>query len=217
MADAAADPRQYVRSLVGPRDPVLDGILREALLQHRLRPMQVDDNAGRVLQLLTRLKAPRLAVEIGTYFGYSAVHIARGLPEGGRLISLELDPALAELARVNLARAGLADRVRIEVGSAASALARCEPGSVDLIFIDADKVSYPDYLKLCFPLLASGGLLIADDAFASGDFSPESGGDGTGVEEVQAIKSYNRAVLRAGSLFSAFIGTENGLMVSQKL
>jgi predicted O-methyltransferase YrrM len=198
-----------------PREELLDRILRDSLLTHGLRPMQIDDNAARVLQLLTTLHRPRRVIEIGTYFGYSAIHIARGLPPGGRLVSLEIDPGLASLARENLARAGLAESVEVVVGPAADHLAGLAPESQDMVFIDADKVSYPSYLKLCFPLLRHGGMLVADDVFAAGDFSGESPGD-DGAGAVRAINAYNRATARSPRLLSAFIGTGNGLMASYK-
>lgn len=206
---------RYVRAVSGPREEVLDGILRDSLLTGGLRPMQVDDNAARVLQLLTALQRPRRVVEIGTYFGYSAIHIARGLPPGGHLVTLEVDPEMAALARKNLERADVADRVEVVVGPAADHLATLAPESLDMVFIDADKLSYPTYLKLCFPLLRSGGVLIADDAFADGDLSSESE-DGEGAAAVRAINSYNRAVARSPRMLSAFVGTDNGFMVSYK-
>lgn len=206
-------PAAYVRAIFGPREPLLDKILRESLLGHGLRPMQVDDNAARVLQLLTLVHQPRLVIEVGTFFGYSSIHIARGLPPDGRLITLEIDGEIAELARRNLALGGIEDRVSVVVGQAADHLRDVEPKSVDMIFIDADKVSYPEYLKLCYPLLRSGGILIADDAFGQGDFSTEAGG---GADETVAINTYNRAISRSPQLFSAFIGTNNGLLVSYK-
>jgi caffeoyl-CoA O-methyltransferase len=209
--------KEYVRAMLGPRDPALDTLLQEALLARGLRPMQVDDNAARVLQLLTLLKRPRVAIEVGAFFGYSTLHIARGLPAEAKLTSFELDLDLAVLARDNVAAAGFADRVEIVAGDAAAHLAAWPPGVVDLIFIDADKCSYPQYLKLCFPLLAQGGLLIADDAFASGDYSVESSDGKAGRSEVVAINTYNRAILKSNALFSAFVGTDNGLILSVKL
>ncbi|MCA1569497.1 MAG: O-methyltransferase [Chloroflexi bacterium] len=208
--------RDYVRAVSGPRSGLLDEILRDALLERGLRPMQVDDNAAKVLQLLTHVLRPRHVLEIGTYFGYSTIHLARGLPEGGRVTSLELDLRHADLAVRNLERAGVADRVDVVVGPAADHLATMEPESVDLLFIDADKRSYPEYLKLCFGLVRSGGLLLADDAFVSGDYGPERGSDDPPHAEARAITTYNRAVLRSPRLLSAFIGTDTGLMVSYK-
>lgn len=206
-------PGAYVRSILGPREPLLDRILRDSLLGHGLPPMQIDDNAARVLELLTLLHRPERVIEVGTFVGWSSIHIARGLPPGGRLTTLELDADIADLARRNLAAAGVEDKVEVVTGPAADYLRAVAPKSVDMLFIDADKVSYPEYLKLSYPLLRSGGVLIADDAFGQGNFSAESGG---GDAEAAAISTYNRAVSRSPNLFSAFIGTNNGMLVSYK-
>jgi caffeoyl-CoA O-methyltransferase len=209
-------PAAYIMAVLGPREKLLDDIVKEALLVHRLRPMQVDDNAARFLQLLTMIHRPRRVIEVGTFFGYSSIHIARGLPQDGRLTTLEIDSTAAELAKRNLDAAGLSDRVEVVVGDAADYLAKVQPKTVDMIFIDADKRNYPNYLKLCFPLLKSGGILVADDAFATGDFSSEVHDGGDGGTEVKAINTYNRAVGKSPQLFSAFVGTNNGLLVSYK-
>jgi caffeoyl-CoA O-methyltransferase len=214
-----AAPAAYVRAVLGHREPMLDEILRDSLLGHGLRPMQVDDNAARVLQLLTLIHQPQRVIEVGTFFGYSAIHIARGLPADGQLTTLEIDGEIAELARRNLTAAGVQGRVTVVAGPAADYLRRVQVKSIDMIFIDADKASYPEYLKLCYPLLRPGGILIADDAFGQGDFcaeAQESAGAGDGSVEVSSINTYNRAVSRSPNLFSAFIGTDNGLMVSYK-
>jgi len=204
----------YIRAALGEREPLLNDILREAILGRRLRPMQIDDNAARILRILTMIRKPRRAIEIGTYFGYSAIHIARGLPPGGTLTTLESDAEVAQLASENFVRANVDDRIKVIVGDATDYLVSVIPRSIGLIFIDADKKNYPLYLKLCFPLLESGGLLVADDAFADGDFAAESSGDG--ATEIRAINTYNRAVLKSNSLLSGFIGTNNGLLVSVK-
>jgi caffeoyl-CoA O-methyltransferase len=208
-------PPGVVRATLGTREPVLDEILRYSLLTRRLPAIQVDDNAARLLQLLTALQRPRLAIEIGTLFGWSTIHLARGLPPGGRLVTLEIDPAAAAVAERNLTAAGVRDRVDIVVGDAADHLRALAPESAGLIFIDADKRSYLDYLKLAFPLLEPGGLLIADDAFGDGDYSAENGGTDDASEK-SAIRAYTRAVGRSPRLLSAFIGTESGLLISRK-
>jgi caffeoyl-CoA O-methyltransferase len=214
MRRSASD---YVRALYGPRADLLDEILRTALLDLGLRPMQVDDNAARVLQLLTHLHRPMRVIEIGTYFGYSTIHLARGLPDGGRLTTLELDGELAALAQENLERAGVAGRVEVLTGDAVEYLKSMQPKSVDMVFIDADKKAYPTYLKLCYGLVKSGGLILADDAFAEGDYGPETLPDAEDGEAVRAINTYNRAVLNSDKVLSAFIGTDNGLIATYKL
>ncbi|HOC31711.1 MAG TPA: O-methyltransferase, partial [Armatimonadota bacterium] len=105
-------------------------------------------------------------LEIGTLGGYSAIWLARAMPEDGKLISLELNPHHADVARRNIERAGLAERVEIRVGPAAESLValRAEGAeSFDLVFIDADKDRYVDYLHHSLPLLRKGGLLLADN------------------------------------------------------
>lgn len=206
------DRGAYVRSMLGPRAVDLDGVLRDALLARRLVPMQVDDNAARLLQVLTLLRQPNRALEIGTYFGYSAIHIARALVPGAKLTTIEVDPEVAEVARQNLEMCGVGDRVEIVVADAAEHLRDYEPQSFELIFIDGEKRHYPLYLKLCIPLLAPGGLLVADDAFADGNFSNER--DGDGIEAAAGIQKYAHYVFRSPKLVSAFVGTDHGMIVS---
>ncbi|MFC9718363.1 O-methyltransferase [Micrococcus luteus] len=209
--------RSYLRSITGSRDSVLDQILRSAILDKGLPSIQVDDDEARILQLLTGLLQPQKCIELGTLFGYSAIHIARGLPPGGKLVSVEQDPDMARVARENICAAGVDDRVEIVIADAAEYLKTIPNKSIDLVFIDADKKNYPKYLKLSYPLLREGGLLIADDAFGSGDFSDETGGGIAEIEAHRAIDTYNRAVMRSERLFSCMLGTKNGLMVSLRL
>jgi caffeoyl-CoA O-methyltransferase len=205
----------YVRNVLGPREAVMDAILRSSLLEHRMPTIQVDDNAARVLQLLVSLRSPRHALEIGTLFGWSTIHIARGLGPGGRVTTLEVDPQAAALARQNIERAGMADRVEVVEASAAEYIPTLEPASVGFVFIDGDKLEYPLYLKLCFPLLEPDGLLVADDAFAGGDYAAEGDGE-DGAACADAIRTYARAVGRSPLLESCFIGTDTGLLVSRR-
>ncbi|MGW5652121.1 O-methyltransferase [Streptomyces humi] len=206
----------FTRALLGPRDPVLDAILHRSLAAAGLPTIQVDDNTGRLLRLLTELHRPRHVIEIGTLFGYSTVHIARGLPPGGTVTTLEVDPEAARVAAENFALAGVADRVTVVVGDAVDHLATVAPESVGMLFIDADKKSYPRYLAHGFPLLEPGGLLVADDVLALGDYGAESPDQPTDAREVAALTAYTRAVGRSPRLLSAFAGTENGLLISRK-
>lgn len=205
---------RFSRAVLGPRDPVLDVVLRRALIAEDMPTIQVSDAAGHVLQMLTAIARPMRALEIGTLFGYSAIYIGRGLPPGGCLTSLEIDPRLADLARRNVADASLADSVHIITGDAIDYLSRADLEGYDLMFIDGEKTSYPEYLRVCYPLLREGGLLIADDAFARGDYTGEAGNND---EARRAILRYNRSVAAAPNLQSAFVGTGTGMMVSVKV
>ena len=198
--------------MLGPRDAELDQILRHGLLEMRQPSIQVDDDAGRILQLLTLLHKPAFVVEIGSLFGYSTVHIARGLPPGGRIVGLEIDAAAAHLARLGITMAGLSDKAQIVHGDALDYIPALADGSVDMVFIDGDKKAYPDYLKAIVRKVRSGGLIIADDAFADSDFT-EGGHDDNDAQQ-RGIQRYAKAMGKTTNFFSAFVATDTGLMLS---
>jgi caffeoyl-CoA O-methyltransferase len=128
-------------------------------------------------------------LELGTLGGYSAIWMARALPADGRLISLEVNPHYAEVARANLARAGVAERVEVRVGQALDLLpAVTTEAPFDLAFIDADKVSYPAYLEWTVRLVRPGGLIVADNVLRGGAVIGPSPAD----EDARAIHEFNR-------------------------
>lgn len=210
------DREQYCRAVFGPRDQALDRMLRSTLLGSGRLPMQVSDECARTLQLLTCLHKPRVAIELGCFVGYSAAHIARGLPPSGYLTCVEHDPELADVARSNIAGLGFSEFVEVVCQDALEYLKAQPSDSVDMIFIDADKRNYPQYLRESFRVLVSGGLLIADDACADGNFSEEHQDDRDGSKARAAIHSYNISVARANSMYSTLISSGHGLMVSVK-
>jgi len=122
---------------------------------------------GRFLKLLAGITGARRILEVGTFTGYSAISMAEGMGPGGSLITLELDPEHANVARANIAAAGLADRIEVRVGPALDSLAKLEPG-FDLVFIDADKDGYPAYFEEALRLLAPNGLIVLDNMFRGG-------------------------------------------------
>jgi caffeoyl-CoA O-methyltransferase len=131
--------------------------------------MQIAGDQAALITILVRAIGARRALEVGTFLGYGALAIARGLPDDGELICCELDPGYAERARAHLRSAGLADRVEIRVGPAAESLAAiAEDESFDFAFVDADKASYPEYLEHCLRLLRRGGLVMLDNVFMDG-------------------------------------------------
>ena len=131
---------------------------------------------GKLLNILARAHHARAILEIGTLGGYSTIWLAKALADGGRLISLEANAKHAEVARLNIAQAGLADKVDVRVGPALSTLAQLK-GPFDLIFIDADKPSYPDYLTWALRLSRRGTLIVADNAVLHGDVFDEPSED----------------------------------------
>ncbi|MEU5761280.1 O-methyltransferase [Nocardia sp. NPDC047648] len=205
----------YVTAVLGPRDPVLDGVLRRSLIEQNMPTIMIDDSSGRVLEMLIRVIRPRRVLEIGTLFGYSTIYLARGLPDGAKVTTVDLNSEVVALARRNFAAAGVDDRIESVVGDAAEYMAEIEDDSIDVIFIDGEKKSYPTYLEHAFRIVRPGGLLIADDAYAAGDYRSESDGDDD-AQQRSGIHAYNAAVGRSPCLYSALLGTTNGMMVSVK-
>jgi predicted O-methyltransferase YrrM len=165
----SAVDRYFEGRLVGD-DPVLAEAVR-ATDAAGLPRIQVSATQGKLLQLLALTRGARTILEIGTLAGYSAIWLARALPAGGRLVSLELDPRHAEVARANLARAGLADVVEVRVGPALDSLptlAADGPGPFDLVFIDADKQNNPGYFAWAVRLTRPGSLIIIDNVVREG-------------------------------------------------
>ncbi|HTT16359.1 MAG TPA: O-methyltransferase [Thermoplasmata archaeon] len=190
---------RYFEEVLRVSDPELEATLA-ASASAGLPAIQVSPLQGRLLHLLARLGNARRILEIGTLGGYSTSWLARALPPGGRLLSLELDPRHAEVARSNLARSGLLDRVEIRVGPAAAsleALARERVEPFDLIFLDADKVGYPDYFDGALRLARSGTLLVADNVVRRGDVARAASEDPNvrGVREMAERAGRSQRVL----------------------
>ena len=164
------DVDDYVEELFAPPDPVLEAALKDSR-SAGLPEINVSPAQGKLLQLLTEISGARRILEIGTLGGYSAIHFARALPDDGILISLELEERHAEVARNNIERAGLSEKVEVRVGDARkvlSAMAGEDFEPYDLIFIDADKESYPDYLEWSLRLSRPGTLILGDNTIRGG-------------------------------------------------
>lgn len=160
----------YVAGLFAPPDEGLEAALRGSE-REGLPSINVSAAEGKLLRMLVEISGTRRILEIGTLGGYSAIHFARALPDGGTLLSLELDEHHAEVARRNVERAGLSDRVKVRVGDARQSLQRLVEsgeGPFDLIFIDADKEGYPEYLDWSLRLSRPGTLILGDNAIREG-------------------------------------------------
>ncbi len=159
-----------IENLFLPDDPALSAALAGSAAAG-LPEIAVSPAQGKLLTVLARAAGARRILEIGTLGGYSAICLARALPAGGRLVTLELNPLHAEVARANIARAGLAERVEVRVGPGVASLAHLAAEGVppfDLIFIDADKLNYVAYLEGSLPLARPGALIIADNVVRHG-------------------------------------------------
>lgn len=160
----------YIEERFAPHDEALEAALRESR-RAGLPQIQVSPNEAKLLQLLAEMVGARRILEVGTLGGYSAIHFGRALPEDGTLISLEIDEHHAEVARKNVERAGLSSKVEIRVGDARELLARITEnaeGPFDVVFIDADKEGYPEYLEWALKLARAGSLILGDNTIRSG-------------------------------------------------
>jgi predicted O-methyltransferase YrrM len=181
----------YITGLVVPADPVLDAA-QEASTAAGLPAISVSAAQGKFLHLLARIHGARRILEIGTLGGYSTIWMARALPPDGRLISLEFDPKHAEVARANIARAGLSDRVEVRVGRAIDALpGLAKEGPFDLVFIDADKPSTTDYFDWALKLSRRGTVIIVDNVVRDGKVATPAG---DGDESVEGMRKFMAAL-----------------------
>ena len=191
---------RYITDLLVPPDPALDAALQTSSAAG-LPAINVAPNQGKFLMLLAQIRGARNILEIGTWGAYSTIWLARALPADGRLVTLEADPTHAEVARANIARAGLAKVVDLRLGPALETLPRLAAegrGPFDLIFIDADKPGYPDYFRWALKLSRRGSVIIADNVVRDGAVIDAASDD----PRVQGMRRFNE-VLAAESRVSA--------------
>ncbi len=196
---------RYITDLLVPEDPALAAALRASEAAD-LPPIAVTPNQGKLLQLLARVQGARTILELGTLGGYSTIWLARALPPGGRLITLEAEPRFAEVARGSIAGAGLTDVVELRVGAALETLPKLvseSAGPFDLIFIDADKKNNPGYFEWALKLSRPGTLIIVDNVVRDGAILDPAAGDPTlGNEGIRGIRRFYE-LLAAESRVSA--------------
>ena len=179
----------YISKLLIGTDPALDAALA-ASEAAALPAINVAPNQGKLLNLLARIRGASNILEIGTLGGYSAIWLARALPVGGRLISLELEPKHAEVARANLAHAGLSGVAEVRVGPALDSLAQlfAERGKpFDLSFIDADKANIPKYFEWALKLSRSGSVIVVDNVIRKGAVIDADSTD----PNIQGVRRFN--------------------------
>jgi len=197
----------YLATVHTPHDEALEAAF-EAHERHGIPPIQVGPAEGKLLQLWLTVIGAKKVVEVGTLAGYSAIWMARALPEGGKLISIEHEPKHAEIARANLELAGLSDKVEVRLGDGVEVLADLtDEGPFCAVFIDADKGRYDQYGRWALANLRPGGLLLGDNAFLFGKLLADD-------ERGAAMRRFHEEA--AAAMDSVCVPTPDGLVVARK-
>ena len=210
-----SDPKvaAYLDSVFGSEDAVLAEI-RQRASREGLPDIAVARLDGRHLTAIALAAGAKKIVEIGTLAGYSGVCLARALPHGGRLDTFEFDAKHAKVAAETFRRASVEKLVHVHVGRAQENLASIEEhGPFDLVFIDADKAGYPDYLRWATANLRRGGIVLADNVFRAA-FGADANWT---AESVEALDLFNRELASGGSYVATFLPTVEGLAMGVKI
>lgn len=197
------DLTDYINSLYGGEDDLLHR-MRENAAAQGVPAIQVPFSLGQLLQVLILATGARRILEIGTLFGYSAVLMGRALRDNGHMLCLEVSSKHAEIARTNIADAGLSERIEIRQGNALDVLPALEGQTYDFIFIDADKPGYPAYLDWALRLSGAGTVIVADNVWRHGDVV--NGAD----ENADAMATFNRLVAGNPRLKTAIVPRTDG-------
>jgi caffeoyl-CoA O-methyltransferase len=195
----------YVNSTHVPHDA---GLARAFAVPEGIPAIQVGPSDGRLIHLLLKLANAKKVVEVGTLVGYSAIHMARALPADGHIWSIEFEPKHAEIARANLAAAGVGDKVTVLVGAGLDVLPTLvDKGPFDAVFLDADKVNYGNYGEWAIKNLKKGGLVLGDNAYLFGELLEDA-------DRGRGMRKFHELV--AATCDSVCCPTPDGLVIGIK-
>jgi caffeoyl-CoA O-methyltransferase len=205
---------EYVAARATPPDGVLTRLIERTRAETgSAAVMQVSATQGALLTLLTRIAGARRALELGTFTGYSSICIARGLAEGGSLLCCDVSEEYTAIARDAWAEAGLTDTIELRIGPALETLETLSTDDpFDLVFIDADKPSYPAYLEAVLPLLRPGGLLLIDNTLWSGEVVRLADEGST----TAVIQAFNDLLAADDRLESVILPISDGMTIAVK-
>jgi caffeoyl-CoA O-methyltransferase len=208
--------QEYSREVFGREDAGLTALMAEAV-EAGLPDIAISADVGRLIKMITSCTKGRLALEIGTLGGYSAIWIVRGLAPDGKLITIEPDDKHIAFAERQFERNGVADRITIRRGKALEVLPELSgeiaAGSVDVVFLDAEKTEYPDYWRMVRPLIAVGGFIIADNVYGSGSWWIDSVGDATR----RAADRFNRTVADDADFEAVALPIRQGVLIGRRM
>ena len=212
MTDVSHAIEEYLEQHVTPMDEVLNDLYRETYL-HEMNPRMMSGPVqGRFLQLLCQLMRPARVLEIGTFTGFSTICMARGMAADSLLTTIEANKEVEGIIRKYLAKAGVEDRVQLIIGDAKAVIPTLE-GGFDLVFVDADKLSYPTYYDLVIDKVNLGGVILADNVLWEGKVLNVN----TKERDTQAIQAFNDKVQNDPRVENVLLPLRDGLMMIRKI
>lgn len=203
----SAELDDYIAAHTSAEPPLLHDLYRATHIE-RLYPRMCSGHVqGRILAMLSRMIKPRRIVELGTFTGYSALCLAEGLEEGGRLDTIEIDDEAEPFIRRWLDASDYADKIRLHIGDALELLPKISTEPWDLAYIDANKRTYVEYLDTLLPLMRKGGFIIADNTLWDGKVTDPAAKDA----QTEGIKRFNDYVARHPQLETVIVPLRDGL------
>lgn len=206
--------QNYAEKYTSDEGEVLRELRQKTFCEREDKNMLSGFYQGRLLAMFSKMIAPKRILEIGTYMGYSALCLAEGLTDDGKLITLDVEPETNEIAKDFWARTELNDQIEPHLGNALEIIPNLDE-TFDLVFIDADKSNYSNYYDLIFPKMRIGGLIIADNVLWSGDvLNAENGEDVR--QSTKALHEYNQKINGDVRVSNILFAVRDGLMISRK-
>jgi predicted O-methyltransferase YrrM len=202
---------EFVHTLVGDGDELLRWVSKRSDEFRGEGVYQIDPTSGRLLELLARLRSPKMVLEIGSAVGYSALWFMKGMPKDGFLDAIEVNPKVAEALETTIRKAGLAGRIRIHQGNALEILPKMKE-SYDMVFIDADKEHYPVYLEHAIRLTRPGSVIMADDVLKD-----HSAVNGEKSSRQKGIAEYTKRIFSDERLSSLIVPVGDGVTLSYRI
>lgn len=209
-----SDIQNYAEKYTSDESEVLKELRHKTFAERGDKNMLSGLYQGRLLAMFSKMLHPKRILEIGTYMGYSALCLAEGLTDDGKIITLDVEEETNKIAKDFWARTGLNDKIESHLGQATEIIPSLHK-TFDLVFIDADKSNYSNYYDLVFPKMRIGGLIIADNVLWSGDvLNAENGADVK--KSTQALHDYNVKINADGRVSNILFAVRDGLMISRK-
>lgn len=204
---------KYILESIGAEDPLLKELDRETHIK-LVRPRMISGHLqGKILTMFSKMIRPANILEIGTFTGYSAICLAKGLQAGGKLVTIEIDDELQGFAEKYFKKAGLADRIEQKIGSALEIIPQLQE-TFELVFLDADKKEYPEYYHLVFDKVVPGGYIIADNTLWDGKVIEPLGPKD---DQTKGILQFNELIASDNRVEKVILPVRDGITILRKI